>query len=76
MTLTFSLQKSKVSPKGLPPFYFYQENKRKMEFRIPENRAVFVFVICNPSEPEEVALRILSFSPYGYSGYSTAKLAV
>lgn len=75
MTLTFSLQNSEVSPKGLPPFYFYQENKRKMEFHIPENRAVFVF-ICNPSEPEEVALRILSFSQYGYLGYSTAKLAV
>lgn len=67
MILTFSLQNNKVSPKGLLSFYFYEENKRKMEFHIPENRAVFVFFICNPSEPEGVALRIVSFSQYGYS---------
>lgn len=72
MILTFSLQNSKVSPKGLLPFYFYEENKRKMKFHIPENRAVFFF-ICNPPEPEGVALRILSFSQYGYL---TAKLEV
>lgn len=44
-----------------------------MEFHIPENTAVFVFFICNPSEPEGVALRIVSFSQYGYL---TTKLEV